>query len=572
MLPKKKLIVLIIPFLLFIGSLTAQLILRSHITSKIEPVTFPSTLDDSNPLNPIVEITSGDLFYPRDYNPANTYPIVIIVHGFQVTKTTDLRLATELAKRNIFALPIDLSGHGHTSGRLGPYFWKHAIGALDYIYSRPDLFNLSAVGMCGHSLGGWTTFLAMGYEAGRLNRINASVTWAGIFNTTRLLVEEDLSSVFSSVLANMKVDLNLFENMSYLFDHNPVSYYNGSLGAQPAPDAYGPRMLIIQGLQDDLISPGQIDDANKTLGGNATFYILPQGDHLLIDDSVVYETILHFELHFFGTSREDSTLSISDFTYWQYYILDIVTLLGLFLSILSLCFIFWYFSIFKRIETPSPVPHGFKFTFFASIPYIGLIFAIYGIQQVLFNLYLALLIGSSFFMVYTFGLLIYLNRKSLNKTKIWEAFRSNFYGGGLLVGFHLGLFAILSYLALANGFGLLLFSPLNIEYLIFALLGLYPFIFSHELFLRKIIQDNIPLKNRWLIRIFMGFITLGIMVIFIWLLNVVFLAMIAMLVGFAAATFSAIFIYAKYPSLSATTVFITIITGTLAANCYFFFI
>jgi len=143
MLPKKKLIVLIIPFLLFIGSLTAQLILRSHITSKIEPVTFPSTLDDSNPLNPIVEITSGDLFYPRDYNPANTYPIVIIVHGFQVTKTTDLRLATELAKRNIFALPIDLSGHGHTSGRLGPYFWKHAIGAQDYIYSRPDLFNLS---------------------------------------------------------------------------------------------------------------------------------------------------------------------------------------------------------------------------------------------------------------------------------------------------------------------------------------------------------------------------------------------------------------------------------------------
>ncbi|MHA1131482.1 MAG: hypothetical protein ACTSQQ_11835 [Candidatus Helarchaeota archaeon] len=92
------------------------------------------------------------------------------------------------------------------------------------------------------------------------------------------------------------------------------------------------------------------------------------------------------------------------------------------------------------------------------------------------------------------------------------------------------------------------------------------------IFIRAPIFSIYPLKNRWLIRIFMGFITLGIMVIFIWLLNVVFLAMIAMLVGFAAATFSAIFIYAKYPSLSATTVFITIITGTLAANCYFFFI
>jgi hypothetical protein len=119
---------------------------------------------------------------------------------------------------------------------------------------------------------------------------------------------------------------------------------------------------------------------------------------------------------------------------------------------------------------------------------------------------------------------------------------------------------------------LLIFSPLNIDFLIIALLGLFPFILSHEIFLRKLIQDNIPLKNRWLKRIFMGFYTLVLMAFFIYLLNFMFLALIAMLVGFAAATLSGIFLYSKYPSLGNTTIFITIITGILAANCYFFFI
>ncbi len=571
MLSKKKLILLIIPFLLFFASLTAQLILRSNTTSKIESISFISILDE-DPLDPDVQTTSANLFYPKDYDLAKQYPVVIIVHGFEVTKTTDLRLPTELAKRNIFALAIDLSGHGHTSGRLGPYFWKHAIGAVDYIYSRPDIFNLSAVGMCGHSLGGWTTFLAMGYEAGRLDRLNASVCWAGVFNTSINLEESGLAGKFGDILLNLKVDLEFFENVSYQFDHNPVNYYNGSLGAQPAPDTYGARMLIIQGMQDTTVSPENVLDANKTLGDNATFYLLPQGDHLLLDDTVIYETILHFELHFFGTDRGSSTLSISDFTYYPYYILHVLTMIGFYSSILSLCFVFWHFKLFKRVETPPPEPRGFKFVLLAGSPYIGLIFIVYGIQQLLYNLFLSLLIGSSLFLGYTLGLLAYVNRKSLSKEGIWGSIKRNFQGGPLLVGFHLGLIAVLGYIALSNVFGLVLFSPLSIEYLVYALLGLYPFVLSQELFLRKIIQDNIPLKNRWLCRILMGFITLCIMVGFVLLFFIMFLAVIAMLVGFAAATLSSVFIYAKYPSLGATSVFITIVTATLAANCYFFFL
>ena len=96
MLSKKKLILLIIPFLLFFASLTAQLILRSNTTAKIESVSFLSILDE-DPLDPEVQTTSANLFYPKDYDPAEQYPVVIIVHGFEVTKTTDLRLPTELA-------------------------------------------------------------------------------------------------------------------------------------------------------------------------------------------------------------------------------------------------------------------------------------------------------------------------------------------------------------------------------------------------------------------------------------------------------------------------------------------
>ncbi|HUX98752.1 MAG TPA: hypothetical protein VMV49_04305, partial [Candidatus Deferrimicrobium sp.] len=346
----------------------------------------------------------------------------------------------------------------------------------------------------------------------------------------------------------------------------------GSLGAQPAPDAYGPRILIVQGVLDETVPYSQVSDENNTLGENASFYILPQGDHLLIDDTVIYETILYFEHHFFGTDPAVNDLSISDFSYLTYYLLYILSLIGLFFSILSLAFIFWHKGIFKQDDSPLSEPRGFKFVLVASAPYIGILFAIYGIQQLTYNLFFSLLIGSGFFFAYTLGVVLYLNRTNLQKKMIWNAVRSNFQGGSVFAGFHLGLFAILGYLGLAYGFGLLIFSPLNIEFLIIAILGFFPFILSHEIFLRKLIQDNIPLKNRWFKRIFMGFYTLFLMAFFIYLLNFMFLALIAMLVGFAAATLSGIFLYSKYPSLGTTTIFITIIIGVLAANCYFFFI
>ncbi len=575
MLSKKKFIFLIIPFILFLGSLTAQLILFFNTTSRVQPVSFPSILDESQST---VGITSGNLFYPKNYDPNQKYPVVIIVHGFEVTKTTDLRLVTELTKRGMFALPIDLSGHGHTTGTLGPYFWKHAIGAVDYVYSRPDLFNLSAVGMCGHSLGGWTTFLAMGYEAGHLDRINACVTWAGVFNTSSMLEASESGDVdFGGILANLKVDTNLFDNFSYQFDHNPINYYNGSLGATPVPDAYGPRILVIHGTDDGTVPYSNAIDASNMLGGNMSLYTLPGGDHLLIDtgNEVVYQTILHFEHHFFGIDPAESDLSISNFTYLYYYILYMLTLLGLFLSVLSLVFVFWYKNTFKPPEPVQTEPRGFKFVLLASLPYIGLVYAIYGLQKILYNLFLSLLIGSTFFFAYTIGLLLYIKRNSVTKEGIWSTIRSNYQGGSILIGFHLGLFAILGYLALAYSFGILVFSPLSIEYLLLSLVGIYPFVLAHEIFLRKVIQDNIPVKplrNRWIKRFLMGFLTLLFVAFFVYLLFVMFLAYIAVLVGFAAATLTGVFLYEKYPSLGASSIFITIITATLAANCYFFFI
>lgn len=573
MLSKKKLILLMLPILLFIGSLTAQLILFFNTTSRVEPVSFASVLNDT-PGQEIVGTTSGNLFYPKNYVSGQKYPVIIVIHGFQVTKTTDLRLVTELTKRGMFALPIDLSGHGHTSGTLGPYFWKHALGAIDYVYSRPDLFNLSAVGMCGQSLGGWATFLAMGYEAGRLDRLNACVTWAGVFNTSRMLDASEAGDVdFGSAMLHLKMDVNIFGNFTYQFDHNPVNYYNGSLGATPPPDAYGPRILVIHGTADDTVPYSSALDANASLGTNMTLYTLEGGDHLMIEtsDEVVYQTILHFEHHFFGIDPANSDLSISNFTYLWYYILQILTLIGLFCSILSLIFIFWHKKIFKREEPIRTEPRGFKFVVLVSLPYIGFIYAIYWLEHTLYNLFLALLIGSGFFFAYTLGLLLYLNRKSLQRETIWNAIRSNYRRGSVLIGFHLGLIAIGGYLALAYWFGLVLFSPLSIEYLVLALLGLYPFILSHELFLRKLIQDNIPLKNRWLSRILMGFITLFMVAFLVYQLIIIFLAIVAMLVAFAAATLTGVFLYDKYPSLGATSIFITIVMGTVAANCYFFF-
>ena len=109
---KKMIILIIIPFLLLFISSVINLGMFFYSTSGVEQVKFESTLAITNSTQTPVVTTNGHLFYPKHYNPLQKYPVVIIVHGFQVDSSTDLRMVLELTKRGFFALAIDLPGAG----------------------------------------------------------------------------------------------------------------------------------------------------------------------------------------------------------------------------------------------------------------------------------------------------------------------------------------------------------------------------------------------------------------------------------------------------------------------------
>ncbi|MHA1269109.1 MAG: alpha/beta hydrolase family protein [Candidatus Helarchaeota archaeon] len=560
---------LALPFLILIISSIIGAIFLFGSTSKIEAVTFPSELPDIAPGE--VTITSGRIFYPANYIIGKQYPVVVYVHGFQVTKETDLRLIFELTKRGIFALAIDLAGHGQTQERLGPYFWKGAIGAIDYIYKRSDLFNLSAVGLIGHSMGGWTSFLAMGYEAGRQNRINVSVSWAGIFNTT-LFSEGALSSgSFDSDLRNIKVDFSVFNDPKYLYDHNPVNYFiNSSLGSQPAPDKFGPRMLVIQGDQDSVVDPIQAIEANTTLSTNCSLRMISGEDHLLLTNEAIIRTIQYFQLHFSGTS-EDATSIANNLTYLYIYLSYFFGLIGLYFSILSGIFIIWFY-----FKGSTGIPRqfkskGWKFIFLAMLPYIAFLFAFWGIQMYLANVIQSLLITS--LMIGGYSILLYysIEHERILNTGIKKLLTAEYNSFSALSGFHLGIITTFGYWLISNSYSLFIYKPWNFQYFFYALLYIIPIIFFNEFFWRKIIQDNVPVKNRWLRRLFMVIPTVIFNVILIFSFDASFLSIMAFGIVFLAVTLTNIFIYSKYRNLRSVVLFSIIPIAFIAGNCYFFF-
>ena len=573
MLSKLKKILLLTPFLILIISSIFGFIFLSNTTTKIESITFPSELPDIAPGD--VSITSANLYYPANYIPGNKYPVVIIFHGFQVTKETDVRLALELSKRGIFVMPVDIAGHGQTQEILGPYFWKCGVGALDYVYKRTDLFNTSCVGMMGHSMGGWTTFLTMGYEAKRQNRINASVTWAGIFNTTMLIEDGILTNSYSYELRNIKVDTSIFTNNTYLLDHNPATYYtNSSFGAQPSPHSlYGPRIFIVQGDQDTTVVPDQAINANNTLGDNCTLQIYPGADHLLVDrNDVIVDTIKYFELFFFGTPIGNSNVSVQNFTFLAIYLSYFLGLVGFFFSILSGTFLIW-FKFKGSQEIPREfIPKGWKFVSLAIIPYIGFLFVFWGIQYILANVIQSLLISSTLIGVYSIFLFYLTSHKRIPKSGYNKLITPEYENFSVLSGFHLGIIATLGYWILSNSYSIMIFKPWNFFYFVYALLYLIPIVFFNEFFWRKIIQDNIPINNRWWRRLLMLIPILITGILLIVFCGVTFLAIIAFLITFLATTISNIFIYSKFRNIRSVLLFTIIPVAFIAGNCYFFFI
>lgn len=152
---------------------------------------YLSYLSKSAPSEDFVQLQNenqkiaGTLFLPETVS--KPVPAVLIAHGFTGSRNADARMLVwagrALAHNGIAALSIDFRGSGESEGCFSEMTIdseiSDAVTALDFLAARDDV-NENALGMIGHSMGGFVSSCT----AGRDRRIKSLSLWAAVYEAS----------------------------------------------------------------------------------------------------------------------------------------------------------------------------------------------------------------------------------------------------------------------------------------------------------------------------------------------------------------------------------------------------
>ena len=124
---------------------------------------------------------SGILYMPKDASASNPKPTVIVTHGYLNSAEMQDANAIELSRRGFVVLALDQYDHGHSALSAENYsdtsffgvwlpFWQHSMhDAVQYMYEQPYVLKDAAgngmIGVTGHSMGGFSTTVALAFDA-----------------------------------------------------------------------------------------------------------------------------------------------------------------------------------------------------------------------------------------------------------------------------------------------------------------------------------------------------------------------------------------------------------------------
>src|SRR5690554_4913408 len=149
--------------LIVLGSFLAGLFHTSFYAVKIQRIQFPTERGT----------LTGLLYMPKGAGPADPRPVIITTHGYLNTKEMQDAPAIEMSRRGYIVLALDMYDHGDSrwAGDIPPgghfgTFWIHAqADAARYIYeqdyTKKDADGNAYVAVSGHSMGGFSSFIAM---------------------------------------------------------------------------------------------------------------------------------------------------------------------------------------------------------------------------------------------------------------------------------------------------------------------------------------------------------------------------------------------------------------------------
>ncbi len=192
---KKKipqLLLIVALVLVIVGSIAASAFNTGLYTTSVKRISFETERGE----------LSGLLYMPKDASESNPRPAVVVTHGYLNSGEMQDTNAIELSRRGYVVLALDMYDHGHSAGaetNTGSFltFWPRSLyDAVQYMYEQPYVLKDEAgngiIGVTGHSMGGFSSSMAMWYDeqdfaTTGIRKIAAGVSMGSDFSYTAWL-------------------------------------------------------------------------------------------------------------------------------------------------------------------------------------------------------------------------------------------------------------------------------------------------------------------------------------------------------------------------------------------------
>ena len=226
---------------------------------------------------------SALLLYPS--NLEDQRPAILAYHGWGGTKENILTNCLDFVKAGYIVLVPDLRGHGESGGisTLGLLEQDDARVAIDYLFTRTDLVNSSAMSVWGASFGGMISLLAAGTDP----RIKAAIAVSAPANTTAWLKERDFrTNERISFRPYTKVDPS---NLTAVEERSPINFVNNI-----------ENLLVMHGELDPLVPVHHAKDLLEASNRSDHRLIVFEGEEHNVNGDRVKQETTQFLKNLFG--------------------------------------------------------------------------------------------------------------------------------------------------------------------------------------------------------------------------------------------------------------------------------
>jgi len=168
--------------LVVLGSFLAGMFNSSFYSSKVSYIEFETERGT----------LAGLLYMPRGAGADDPRPVIVTTHGYLNTKEMQDAPAVEMSRRGYIVLALDMYDHGNSRwdadiavGSQFSTFWIHSqFDAAQYMYRQPytkkDANGNGYIAVSGHSMGGFSSLLAMYFDEIQSLQSGFRMIYAGI--------------------------------------------------------------------------------------------------------------------------------------------------------------------------------------------------------------------------------------------------------------------------------------------------------------------------------------------------------------------------------------------------------